>query len=1008
MADPKSTAKNPDATSPAVPAPEDDRLPEAGEDMNSTMMAIDVSKLNLDATKTGLKIQPGELFPPPGLPKKSFFEKLKDKLLGREEGAEARPRKFLPQALRAWQGSWLCDPNHSILSQAGFYLFRLFILAASAWCQWVFIGELARSYAIAHPARHVFALAFAVQALLMVAVVVIKASPGWILTLPLSVLALIMAYGASFYHTADPLYFTIQGRPVSSVLNAFYFLVLIYGMCASVFTAARHPALRMACGLLYLLAITPILIGFSQGQPLENAFFGPGFLRFVPTTFLQPIFLSFHAVMPALLVLLVGLSLTRSKADIPAEKFARGLARSLAVLVFSLIALNFALMQKNRVTHIFNAVFPKTLYVGGIEVKILNQNLKIETRNFAENEGLDRKSRYRFKIEKSKDKGKYVLKLQDPFGFPVKYLTKDDLRLYSDDVEIKKYGFSEEDDPKLESGRYVLTLPLSVKEPPVKWSSEKQALSPSDKFAFKLTDAAKVKRFVVRRDEDVLLEAVSPQSGDIQLPLQYFQTGPHKLTVSLYDDLDQEIFRDEVNLSVKLQNDFEIISPLPGDIVGGEAGVLLFLKGVKRDTVRAVRYSVNGQGTHEAQGMNYFHSLDLSSYPDGELTLGVKAQLPDREISHEVKVVKKSEVPKLVITQPAMGVFAERDARVAYRLENGGGKITDVGVWVNGMPFSDVAIKEGGFDLPVMRWEDSEIYFVVQATLEDGGKVSDWVQVNRGMSVLDLKFDARSLNFLNVNKIGILLDASVSSWDNWQGKSKWYTMTNLIMAPEVESRLKVFNPTVSVFGNGKPYYFDDCDDAKVVSRGPDYNKTAIKRSLENISPQGVSALVHGLNLLYDAKPEKVFVFSDSADACEANLVSALKPVFSKSPQTVVNVFSLGRVGERDRKQLRELAEKTGGRYFQPDSYDTLLKSWLGELSLNYELLSRDKSVYQSSLEDREFRLGPGTYTLKIPYGNQIKAVELKLDHGTKTTLTVMGKEEGGEKKISVEQVVTQL
>jgi hypothetical protein len=973
------------------------------------MMAIDVSKLNLDATKTGLKVQPGELSQLVGVPQgKSFFAKWKDKLLGREEGAESRPRKFLPQRLRAWQGVWFCDPNLSILRQAGFYLFRLFIIMASAWCQSIFIDELARSYAIAHPARHLFAVLFVTQVLLLAATVVLKASPGWILTLPLSVLALVMTCGALFYHTADPLYFTIQGRSIASSLNPFYSLILVYGLCASVFAATRHPALRMACGLLFLLALTPILINFSQRQLLEYAFFGPGFLRFIPTVFLQPIFLSFHAVMPALFALLAGVSLTRSKADIPAESSARGLARSLAVLMLSLIVLNFALMQKNRVMHALNLVFPKTLYVGGIEVKILNQNLKVETRNFAENEGLDRKARYRFKIEKSKDKGKYVLKLQDAFGFPVKFVTKDDLRLYSDDVPIKNYEIAEDDDPKLESGRYVLSLPLTPKEPPVKWASERQALSPGSEFTFTLTDPAKIKRFVVRRDEDVLLEVHSPKTATVTLPLHYFQAGAHKLMALLYDDLDQETFRSEVNLSVKLENDFQIISPAAGDEIDGEAGVLLFLKGVNRETVRGVRYFVNGREIHDAKGMNYFYSLDLSPYPDGDTMLGVKVKLADREISHDVTIRKKSGAPRLVITQPAMGIFADRDTRVAYRLDDDSRNIADAKVWVNGTSFTDTASDGGAFVLPVTRWEDSEIYFTVQATLDSGEKVSDWVQVNRGMSVLDLKFDARSLNFLNVNKVGILLDASVSSWDNWQGKSKWYTMTNLIMAPEVESRLKAFSPTVAVFGSSKPYYFDDCDDAKAVSRGPDYNKTAIKRSLEDIAPQGASALVKGLKLVYDAKPEKIFVFSDSADACAVNLVAALKSALTKSPQTVVNVFSLGRVGERDRKQLMSLAEKTGGRYFQPDSYDTLLKAWLGELSLNYELSSNDKSVYQSSLEDHEFRLGPGSYTLKIPYGNQIKAVELKLDHGTKTTLTVMGKEEGGEKKISVEQVVTQL
>lgn len=981
---------------------------EEGEDLNSTMMAIDVAKLNLGKTQTGVNIQQ-ELSQRIAVPKKSSWQAFRERFFGSAADAAVRPRRQLPSRMRGLLGVWICDPNLGLAKQAAFYAFRLFLIMALFWAQSSFVGEIQRSFEGMHPARYLFLIGFAVQLVLVIVSLVLRASPGWILSLPMSVLAMIMAYGALFYHTADPLYFTLGGRPLSAALGGFYFAMLAYSMLASAWLVARNTALRGGFILAYAVCLVPVLVSFGQRIPLEYSFFGPGFLSFLPAFYLQPIYVVFHVVMPALVPLHVALSLNRSRADIPAESVSRGMARTLAVLTVSLVVLNFSLMQKNRVWHAFNLVFSKTLHVGGIEVKILNQNLKIETRNFAENEGIDQKARYRCKIEKSRDKGRYVLKIHDAFGFPVKYVTMEDLRVFSDDVEVKKYGFVEDDDAKLEYGRYLLTLPLAAKESPVSWPSERQSLDASGVLHFHLTDPAKVRRFVVKRDEDVLLDLPSPKNADVALPLSYFQTGAHKLSVALYDDLNQQTFRDEVNLSVKLQSDFVLVAPLPGDVVDGAVGVLALPRGLNREAVRSVRYFVDGKEESEVQGMNAYRSLDLSAHPDGDVLITVKFKLADREISHDVVVKKSSAAPRMTITEPMLGMFAQRDTPVALRVSDGARKIVGVKAWVNGMPFTDFLMRDGGgFDLPATRWEDSEIYLAVQATLDDGTMAGSWVQINRGMSELDLKFDTRTLNFLSVNKVALLLDASVSSNDNWQGQSKWLAMTNLIMAPEIESRLKAFSPVVAVFGNSKPYYFGDCDDAKIVSRGPEYNKTAIKRTLDEVSPRGVSALAEGLRQVYATKPGKVFVFADSADSCRSGLLGVLKPVLTKSPQTAVNIFSLGRVAESDRKQLLELAEKTGGRYFQPDSSDTLLKSWLEELSLNYELSSNDKQIIQSPLEDHQFRLGPGKYVLKIPYGNEIKEIELQLDHGTKTTLTVQGKEEGREKKIVVDQVVTQL
>lgn len=978
-------------------------------ELNSTMMAIDVSKMNLDATKTGLKVDATGKITIPDIESvnddeptaKSFLKKIKHRFFTRADDLDSpRPRRFLPEKLKPLENIWIADPNASPAEMILFYALRAFMVLSCLYLEYAFYREIVRGFEIEHPASQIFTIACGAQFVLILVVLLKRFSPGWFFSLPASILAFIMSYGALSYHTADPLYFKINEKPVSEILNSFFLISLVYALLLSVIWGARTRFFRILYGVILGLSVFAVFLNVSLGVPFEYGFLGPGFLSTIPFSYLMPLYVALHGLIPIAFVLFAYHSLPGEES--PVAKAARGFSRSLMVLFFALMVLGFSLMQKNRVFHALNLVSPKSLSVGGIESKILNQYVKIETSNFAENEGLDSKARYIFTLDKTADKNKYVLKLKDAFGFPVKFLTREDLAVSTDGKVLKNYEIEEEPDPQLESGKYILTLALAPWQPLLEWSGERDEFGLSDEFVFKLNDPSKVKRYVVRRDEDILLEGKDPKENEFRLPLNYFQPGQNKVTATLYDELDQEIFSDVVTISIRAEDDFSILSPLPGDALGETAGVLIHLKGISRDAVTGVSYALNGHEVHAAQGMAYYHSLDLSGLPDGEAVLSIKLKLEDRELIHEAKIFKKTSSPELVIKEPGMGAFAERETQVAFEIAGATETVTNVDVLINGVPVADVTTKDNVLTLPISRWQESEIYVAVQATLTGGQKVSDWVQLNRGLSALSLKFDAKTLSFLNVSKVAFVLDASVSGADNWHGKSKWHNLKNMMLAPEVESKLKNFNPNFVVFGSSKPYYFGDCSDASLLMKaGGEFSKAALKSKLDDITPKGVSALKAALDLAYKSKPEKIYVFSDFADSCVDNLPLAVKDIMATSADTIVTVYSLGRILEADRKQLRDTAERTGGRYYQPEDYDALSKSLLEELSLNYELYAGEKMLYQSPLDDKEFRLTSGSYRIVLPYRTDTKTYEFNLEHGTRKVLLIKGVQVGGEWKIEI-------
>lgn len=978
----------------------------AEEEMNATMMAIDLSQLNLDAeTKTGIKLarptdeeiiqEKLEQKKPPVL---RFLSRLFRKR-GFSAAAEKAPKQPAP-FLKRYRHVWLADLTASVKEQVVFYVWRLFLLVFSVYLHKILLVQLEQGMLTHHPARNFYLVCFCADILFVLLALFFSLSPGWIVSCPLSALAVIFTHAALFYHTADSLLFQFNDLAISSSLNIYYVAALGYGLLTAILVAGTGVLWRVFFAFLFSLSLLPVAINLYQHVDLEYSFFGAGFLSGITTHFYQPVFISFHVLMPVLFFALLVFSFFPMRTV--SGKAARGFARGLALLVFCLLPLNFSLMQKNRVTHALNLVIPHRLDVGGVEIEVFNQKLGVFTKNFVDVGGDDALSRYRILLKPGQKDGQFLMQVKDQFDFPVKNLSKDDFVVLSDGRPVGGFSLVEKRLINYKVGSYILETVVQPKQPLITWDRQKRSYFNAEHIEFKLADPARIKQVVIRKGGDALLAVTHPPESRISFPLNFFEAGNHELELSVYDPLDQEIFRQTFFIDVQIKPDFTLIIPAEGDTVAGGLDVVLLPQALPNDKINTVSYEIDGKKVHESEGAYFYHRIDTTGLAPGLHELRVSLEGEQGSLSKTASFYQKTSSRKFELTQPDMGAYGKRQVGVAYQAQ--GADIAGVKVFVNGFPFSDVNIRENRFELPVFRWMHSEIYLTVQATLTDGAKLSDWVQINKGLGVLDLDFNTRTLAFLDYKKIAFLLDASISNLDSWQGREKFKHIKNLVTENEMDAAVKNLNSAYIAFGSATPNYYADCSDVKIFVPFGSYNQVLLRKELEKIKPAGVSSLHAALQKAYALSAEKIYVFADSADSCHKNLAESLNTRMKNNELTPVVVFALGQSRDSDVSQLRDLASQTGGRFYQPESYDLLLKSMLEEIVLSYEIYYQGELITRAPLGARTFSLAPGTYTLKIPHRADVKSIEFAIENNTKTALKVEGK----DGKIHVNVSITRL
>jgi len=249
------------------------------EEMNSTMMAIDVNDLDLDAaTKTEIKLeQPSDddIIQEQLEQKKSAISRFFTHLFQKKKGVEKEQGEELSGLSEKYLNIWVCDPSASSLGKSIFYAFRIGILFAAVWLHYNIINQVFANYNSDHPTKNFYLIVMLVELLLVVVTLILKYSPGWLVALPLSLMSIIFAHGAFYFHTADPLLITFNGQQISTFLNSFYLVALGYSALVSVFLVAQNLISRILFILIFTLCLVPVILNYYLGVELEYSFFCP-------------------------------------------------------------------------------------------------------------------------------------------------------------------------------------------------------------------------------------------------------------------------------------------------------------------------------------------------------------------------------------------------------------------------------------------------------------------------------------------------------------------------------------------------------------------------------------------------------------------------------------------------------------------------------------------------------------------------------------------------------------
>jgi len=979
------------------------------EDMNSTMMGIDLKSIQ-NETQQNIRVDSAakESLVQTSRRMGSFFSRIFRKKTATSSDAESWVEEKTPHDfdwkpyVNLLRGIWLPEAGESRTLCTFFYVSRLMIVVLGVLLFMGLIHGVLAQFLSLHPDRWVFLATVSISLAVAVFALVRRSAATWLVTAPFAALTFLIAWGAFFYNTSDSWFLSLAGLVPLKFLNLYFVVLFVLLMVLFLAGQTRSLSGKILWGVLLGLSLLVPCLNQIFAVTFEESFWGYGPFTKISHPFLQPAYLFVNFILPLWFVLVLAKALFSSRATKPEQRI-RGIYLSFVPLFFMTLSLGFVLLQNNRVFHVLNFFVAQKLPPALAEFSFSGHNILLQTRatpGFLD----DRSPQYRIEMVKpvQTTSKQYNLKVWQPNGLPLRGLKQNDFQVFLDGVATSDFQILSYDQ---DSTSYLFKMDLKAKDQPLSLASYKKDWAQSEALVLDVTDPSVIQRVSLLENGQVVFEKLPPFAEKLELPLAYLSTGEHVCTVLAFGTDDQEIARIPIKINIQESRDFFVVSPFSQDDVGQNLTVVLQIKSFKPEEVRKVVYRINGKVSQESSEFAVFQTLDLSAEPDGEFNLSIDVEHDKGVLTRTIPLRKVStDLPSLEILSPTQGVFAQNETPIVYELSaHDAARVLGVRVEVNGMLFEDFEVKENQFILPTARWKDHEIYVSMQSTLDTGQKVSDWVQINRGVSALKLQFQTQSLAFLSEKKLAFLLDASASMAQFWQGKARWDILQDVIFYHEVQNKIADHTTDILVLGGEKPAYFLDCQSVHSVL-GDTFSKTNLKKQLESFAPMGVSPILKGLEQALQKKPDKIFVMMDDLGVCDANFSEKLSSLFAKNPQTHLVMFALGFMEPSASHILAEAVQKVGGDFFHPDDYDDFLKTIRDELSVSFLLYSEDKLLQSGSLKDQEFSLSPGDYTLQLPFADGHKTIPVHLDHGLKTTFGISGK--GG--KIHVESSVNPL
>lgn len=173
-------------------------------------------------------------------------------------------------------------------------------------------------------------------------------------------------------------------------------------------------------------------------------------------------------------------------------------------------------------------------------------------------------------------------------------------------------------------------------------------------------------------------------------------------------------------------------------------------------------------------------------------------------------------------------------------------------------------------------------------------------------------------------KMMIILDASGSMWGQIKGQTKIEIAKEVIhtLAPDISKNAEV---GFMAYGHRRK---GDCKDIETLVALQTYNEPELLKAVDSLQPKGMTPLSASVReaadiLKFSENPATVILISDGIETCDEDPCRLAQKLEATGVDFTTHVVGFDIKNEADGKQLRCLAENTGGNYYAADDAASL-------------------------------------------------------------------------------------
>jgi hypothetical protein len=252
-------------------------------------------------------------------------------------------------------------------------------------------------------------------------------------------------------------------------------------------------------------------------------------------------------------------------------------------------------------------------------------------------------------------------------------------------------------------------------------------------------------------------------------------------------------------------------------------------------------------------------------------------------------------------------------------------------------------------------------------------------------------------------KIELILDASGSMKRKLGGRTMMDAakdaMAQIVqeLPDDVEVALRFYGHRIR---EGRP---GDCQDSELVFPFGKIDKPRLLALVRGVRALGTTPIAYSLQQVAGdlggaAGAKMVVLVTDGKEECKGQPMAAVEELHAKGIDVRLNIVGFALADTTDKRQMREVAERTGGRFFDAADAKGLGEAIRQALAVPYEILDASGARVASGVTGQgAVELPEGVYTVVVPAGAEplrVEQVRVTAGGSTEVQLRKEGEEIG--------------